>query len=252
MTVPGPPPRSGLAERWHGVRRPRRLRATRLALLVLVLVLLSSAWGSESSPFVSRSGTTLIVEGAPWRFTGYNDFSISQAPGASVCGDGQSDEELARLLDRVRRQSGANVVRTWFFQSMGGPGRWEGFDRLLAMARASGLRVVPTLVNQWSDCEPGPVGRQKLMAWYQGGYTQAADGYERSYRDFAVAVAARYADDPTVAFWQLVNESEAPTLDPAGGLSCDEAPARLALRGFADLFRHRNKGPRQVRPRVVL
>ncbi len=184
--------------------------------------------------FVQRSGRALRVNGEPWTFTGFNDYELSQASGEARCGRSMSDSELGARLDRIRAASGGNVVRTWFFQAIGGPGHWAGLDRLVAMAKARDLRVIPALTNEWEDCEPPrPLGRH-LLSWYRGGYATNGDGYALSFRDYAVAVAARYANEPTVAFWQLVNEAEAPTAGAPAGPVCDEAAASQALRSFAD------------------
>jgi endo-1,4-beta-mannosidase len=140
---------------------------------------------------------------------------------------------MATMLDQIRSASGGSVVRTWFFQSLGGPGNWAGFDRVVTLAKQHGLRVIATLVNQWGDCEPyvgnPPSTNYKTMSWYESGYRQTNDGYRLSYRDYAIAVAARYAGDPTIAFWQLVNEAEDKT---ATGACLGNAAS--ALRSFAD------------------
>jgi mannan endo-1,4-beta-mannosidase len=145
-----------------------------------------------------------------------------------------TDTEVAGLLDQIRTASDGSVVRTWFFQSLGGPGNWAGFDRVVALARAHGVRLIPTLVNQWGDCEPSvgkpAVRNYKTLSWYQSGYRQGGDGYPLSYRDYAVAVAARYAGDPTIAFWQLVNEAEDKTAEN-GACAPDAASV---MRSFAD------------------
>jgi mannan endo-1,4-beta-mannosidase len=85
------------------------------------------------------------------------------------------------------------------------------------------------LTNQWNTCEPTS-GAEKYINWYQTGYKQTGDGYPTSFRSFAQQIATRYANDPTIAVWQLVNEPEAK--NPDG--SCDSTAAQNALRSFAD------------------
>jgi hypothetical protein len=172
--------------------------------------------------FVGRSGPRLVVDGHQWTFLGYNlpcnqPFQLA------------SDQQ-AYFLNSVATTSGANAIRVWMFQSNGGPGNWGPFDQLIANAKAAGLRVVATLANEWNTCEsPSATGSQKTLTWYQGGYKEAGDGYPLSFRDYATQVAAHYASEPGIAFWQLVNEAAAP-----GSAGCDEVAASSALRSFTD------------------
>jgi mannan endo-1,4-beta-mannosidase len=210
-------------------RRPW-IGALGLACLVLAILLPSPASAAGTAPatgVVAASGTTLTVNGKPWRFVGYNmpcaqPFLLTTA-------------QLSYVLAGVADNSGANAIRVWFFQKNGGPGNWGPFDRLVAAAQADGIRLIPTLVNEWPTCEANPpITIQKTLAWYQGGYKVAGDGYPMSFRNFAVAVAQHFANNPTIAFWQLVNEATAPTLTANGQLTCDETAAAHALRSFGD------------------
>lgn len=171
--------------------------------------------------FVTRNGTQLTVNGKPWNFAAYNlpcaqPFMLSAG-------------QLGYYLDNIRINSQANAVRVWFFQSNGGPSNWAPFDQVIAALKSRGMRAIPTLVNEWGNqCEP--TTQMKLLPWYQTGYTQANDGYPLSYHDFAVQVAAHYANEPTIAFWQLVNEAQAPSPDG----SCNATAATSALQTFSD------------------
>lgn len=183
---------------------------------------------SATSGFVARQGTELTVKGQPWKFAGYNlpcanPFDLSTA-------------QLDLYLNDIQVNSGANVIRVWFFQSDGGPGNWTPFNQVLAALKARGMRAIVTLSNNSSTCdEPDlPADTLKTLSWYQSGYLSPEGGYALSFRNYAVDVAAHFADNPAVAFWQLVNEPQAPTLNSSGQLTCDEAVATRALRTFAD------------------
>ena len=183
--------------------------------------------------FVRASGTHLVLGGRTWDFTGYDDYRLaSQAPGYQ-CGGPLTLSDVDSSLTEIQSVSGANVVRVWFMQSYGGPGNWGQFDRVLTAAAEHGMKVIPVLTDQWAACEPWPAGQTKYrtLSWYQGGYRSPDYGYSLSYRAFATAMAAHYAQNPTIAFWQLVNEAEDMT---AWGGSCDEPAAVSALRSFAD------------------
>jgi hypothetical protein len=177
-----------------------------------------------------------IVSGgavAPWQPVGYNQYRLTSAPGGYVCDGGYgevSDAKLAAWLDQIRA-AGATVVRTWFFQSQfdadgtgSGGGSFAAFDRVVAGAAARGMKVVPVLANHWADCEFG--GAAKTVEFYEAGFRGGGYGYERSYADYARIVAEHYRDEPAIAFWQLINEAEAPS--PGGG--CEEGRAAGAIR----------------------
>jgi hypothetical protein len=178
---------------------------------------------SQTTGFVRRNGRELTVDGKPWRFVGYNlpcanPFVLDEAA-------------LGLYLDTIQQASGANVIRAWFFQTNGGPQNWTPFDRVVTALKARGMRVVATLMNEFNDgCDGGVPNTRKTLEWYQGGYKQPDDGHALSFRDFAVSVATHFANEPTIALWQLVNEAEAPHADG----SCDNAAGAAALRAFAD------------------
>ncbi|MBJ7608224.1 MAG: cellulase family glycosylhydrolase [Candidatus Dormibacteraeota bacterium] len=178
---------------------------------------------------MTAAGTSLSLNGQPWSFTGYNSYQLPSVANGYQCGGTVSDQAVGAILDEMQRSSGSAAVRTWFFQSYGGPGHWQQFDRVLNAAAARGIKVIPTLGNEWGDCEPS--GTYKGRGWYEDGYRTAGDGYALSYRDYAVAMAAHYAGNPTIAFWQLMNEAEAKD-SPYG--ACDNNSGASALRSFAD------------------
>ncbi len=226
--------------------RRRTLKAVALgaAALIGVAAILAPSAGADRGPvapsapsalggFVKVHKGGLFVDGQPWSAVGFNDYRLAAIPGGYVC-DGNagavSDDQLGALLDRAAA-SGATTIRTWFFQSSWDPdgdgtGDWSAFDRILDAAAARGLRVVPVLANQWSDCENGEP--DKDLSFYAGGYREPQHPYAVSYLDYAAQVAAHYADSHAIAYWQLVNEPEAPS---AG--ACDEAAAADAIAGFA-------------------
>jgi len=192
-----------------------------------------SAGAAGGSGLVSRNGTSLMLNGSPWQFAGYDDYRLTSASPGHQCGGAQSSADVAAALDEIRNNSGATVVRTWFMQAYGGPGNWSQFDHVLSAAAARGMKVIPVLADQWAACEPWPAGQApyRTLAWYQSGYRAVDYGYSLSYRDYAAAIAAHYRNNPTIAFWQLVNEAEA--LDGVGS-ACEDAAANAALRSFAD------------------
>ncbi len=187
--------------------------------------------------FVSRSGTQLTLNGSPWHPIGWNNYRLTNSSGGFVCDPLRGvldDQQMQALFTRFRTESGANVIRTWFFQSYLQPASaqpYAAFDRVLANAAASGVLVIPVLTNNYADCESATATR-KTLAWYQTGYMTPSDpsyGYTVSFQQYATAMAQHYAANTTIAFWQLVNE-----IDPSGCTSADAATAASAIHDFGN------------------
>jgi len=181
-----------------------------------------SQTGNANGSYISHTGTQLTLNGSPLRVTGYNYTWMG-----TNCSD-PSDADLNAAFAAIQNASRGTIVRTAFYQSASNNGSFTDFDRYVAAAKHYGLRIVPMLINEWTDCEPS--SSMKYLPWYQTGYTQANDGYPLSFHDYAVRLAAHYANEPTIAWWQLVNEPDARNADN----SCSESTAASALRAFAD------------------
>jgi len=215
-------------------------RAAAVAVVIGCLAAVPAVASASASAFVGRSGQTLTLNGSPWRFIAYNDYQLTSMPAASYCGRALDQATLNSIMQDAKA-SGANVIRTWFFQSYydmsNANGSWQqvtptyaAFDRVLNAAAANGLKVIPVLVNEWQDCEPPSV--DKNLAFYQSGYKAPGYGYPLSYKAYATTIAQHYASNPTIAFWQLGNELESNT--PSGCSATAESQGASALRAFAD------------------
>ena len=208
---------------------------TALVSLTVCLVVLATATPAFAQ-FAQRSGAGFTLNGRPWRFLGYNAYRMSSDRPATACGTFLDDATVDALLEDARK-AGSTVVRTWFFQRYyrDAGNSYAPFDRVLAKARAKGLKVIPVLVNHSPDCEPSG-GQAKTEAFYAQGFREAGWGYTQAYKDWAFQVASHYRDEATIAFWQLVNEAET-----SSSGACDrtiEANGRShssnVLRSFAD------------------
>src|SRR6266568_8636611 len=184
----------------------------RFKLVAVVALFLAGLVGCPGgSNYIGRSGSTLTLQNATYSFRGYNMPWI--APSCS----GASDSWMDTSFPDIVSHSHVNIVRALVADT----GNFTAFDRYLVKAKQYGLRIVPALTDNWGQCGDG--GSEKYLPWYQS-------GYKSSYRAYAVAFANRYANEPTLAWYQLVNEPDA----RSSGGGCDETAAKTALRGFAD------------------
>jgi hypothetical protein len=176
--------------------------------------------------FVKSSGTTLTLNGQPYVFTGINIYMAASGGTPSSCGGELYPDVGVPLSDMPN----GIVFRFWAFQDFfvsNGSFDWTNLDQVLATAAAHDDKVIPVLANSWDYCD----GPAKDLAWFQSGYmTTIQPGDLVTYRQYIADVVSRYADDPAIAMWQLVNEGQA--LNDDG--TCNESAALSALLGFSD------------------
>jgi mannan endo-1,4-beta-mannosidase len=174
---------------------------------------------AATTGFVTRNGTQLLLDGQPYVFTGLNIYNANSDGwcGAQMTSGSRLDDALTAM------GPGAKAIRSWFFQPLAinkgtGLRDWSGFDHTLAVAAAHGIKVIATLTDQWGECGSNVAGNgYKTADWYVNGYKQVQPGMLASYRDWVADVVARYRGNPTIGFWQLINEAEV-TPCPAGDL----------------------------------
>lgn len=177
----------------------------------------SRSESEKAEQFVTKSGTELMVNGSSLRLIGYNWHWMGMGCPAPT------DVEIDTTFALVKNASRGNVIRTAFYQSGSNNGAYSDFDRYIKYAKSNGLYIVPILANQLPNCEPST--GTKTDYWYQSGYKQPDSGYALSFRNYAIQLAQHYANESTIAFWQLVNEPDTET--------CGAAGAQI-LRNFAD------------------
>ena len=187
----------------------------------------ASSDSQQNTPgVVYRRGTSLLIDGRTFHFTGMNIYNANSENNCSYSlGSGS-------LLDEQLRQigPGQEVFRAWFFQSLAMTGSrrdWRAFDHTLDTAAARAERVIVTLGNQWGDCEDGTY---KSEEWYRSGYKFRSGNDLVPYREWVSEVVSRYRTNPGVFLWQLMNEAEdrASANDP-----CDVSAAET-LKRWAD------------------
>ncbi len=213
---------------WGIDRDSRAYRPGWIRIATLIFLLIVSAFAAQeiftpshatSTPgdFVTSDGGDLMLDGIPFRFTGLN------IPNANSDGTCFAPIDVGQALADIG--PGKAVMRAWFFQNMattGGVRDWSRFDATLSAAAANGVKVIPVLANQWADCETG-LGF-KTKAWYETGYRHQTDPDGTvAYYDWVREIVTRYKDDPTIAFWQLINEGEIQEVEGGGCASIADA-----------------------------
>lgn len=183
--------------------------------------------------FVTRNGTSLMLNGRPYRFDGVNIYNANSDGSGTTKGCWYALRSGTGLNTSLSDLSGGEAIRAWFFQGFAitnGTRDWTAFDHTFSVAAAHNVKVIVTLGNEWGDCDSSR--GYKGLSWYQGDYKTRIDpNYLTTYRQWVSSVVTRYKSNPTILMWQLMNEAE--DLDSRGG-TCEEASATSALRSFTD------------------
>ncbi len=202
-------------------RRFRSLTVVSL-LMAMVAVLLAACGPTASDSFVKRSGTSFTVDGAPFRFVGYNLYDGAASDIFSCSPSTRLDDTaLADTLRAAREEGGATVIRFWAFATYTADGTdFSGMDRFIAAARREGLRVMPVLEDGPGNCSTGEsnVALSQVDGghWYSSGYRQPLGRASISYRDYARVLAEHYRNEPAILGWTMVNEAETSERQPDG------------------------------------
>jgi mannan endo-1,4-beta-mannosidase len=169
---------------------------------------------ASADDFVTVSGRSFEIGGAPFRFVGANIYDAAATDRYSCrAASRMSDAELTRTLRYLHDRAGVTVLRFWAYQTYTQGGTdWTGMDRVLAAARATGMRVIPVLEDGPGDCTTSsgrtPKAEYQGDTWFSEGYRVPYGNASLSYRDYVARIASHYADDPTILGWMMMNEAE--------------------------------------------
>jgi hypothetical protein len=140
---------------------------------------------SAQSGFVERDGTRLTVDGATFRFVGFNSYVLFG------CGDSHEDISGADREEFFAGLRPGGVVRLFLL-----PGTdLADFDEVVGYAAEHGQRLVVILSDHHGEC--GDV--EKDDEFYES-------GFRGEYLDWVHTVVPAHRDDPTIAMWELMNE----------------------------------------------
>jgi hypothetical protein len=184
--------------------------------------------GSSSGQFLRTDGSGLTCAGQRVALTGFT-FYPALLGGAKAWHDPSFPTYIDHVLD-MGAAAGQNLVRAtdqWDSGTKGqtadDPTVWANMDYLLAAARQRGMFVVVDLsAFRW------------LLA------SQGADQWQADlWTGFIATVAARYRDNPAVAYYSIVGEPAPPT-----------TPAQL--QSLLDFYRTTSEALRQADPNHLI
>jgi hypothetical protein len=153
--------------------------------------------------FVKVEGRNFVLNGEHFDFKGVSTWAVLQQ---GTCATVREDREpwLQEAFDGLVG-SGAKVVRGYAFQNAAVPNGvdFAFFDSAIRFARRAGVRLQFALDHEQgqNECSEGP---PRDTAWYSEGYKNRDGSYTQSYLDYATTVATRYANEPTVLGYVLV------------------------------------------------
>ena len=198
------------------------LRLTGAATVAAGLAAAGILAAGRASPAgkVTRSGTSLVMNGSPFRMLGFNIWNAAvrswnlPAPGADAYQMGTRSNFASCLADIQAGAPHVNAVRAWFVQQFAliqlASGAyhardWDALDKVLSVADAAGLKVIAVLQDNWSYEYTGTQGTGLPPSWYSKTYKNGitSTAWETiPYRQWVKAVVTRYAGDPRVLMWE--------------------------------------------------
>jgi mannan endo-1,4-beta-mannosidase len=173
---------------------------------------------SNSKGFVTRSGTELVLDGNPYKFSGANQYYLFY----------KSQKMVDDVIEKAEAM-GLNSIRTWGFcdgcTDKGGfvfqkePGVYDEntfkkMDYIIAKASKHNIRLVIPFVNNWDDMG----GMSQYTKWSMGYQdhdkfytdTKSKEVYKSYVNYFLNRVntitGVTYKNDPTILMWELTNE----------------------------------------------
>jgi mannan endo-1,4-beta-mannosidase len=246
-----------------------RSRPVALAAAVLLFLGLLTASGPPASAggrhFVTRDGSTLRLDGRPFRFAGTNTYYLMYGSQLMV------DDVFSRVKAAqfpVLRTSGWLDIGNQDGTDSVGPGKvnggyfqyWDGtkpayndgadglskLDYVVARAGQEGVKLVIPLTNNWTDFG----GMDQYVRWAGGshhddfytdptirGWYQAWISHLLNHVNTLTGVA--YKEDPTIMTWELGNE---PRCQGSGAYPTSTSCTAATLTSWADTMSRYIKG----------
>jgi mannan endo-1,4-beta-mannosidase len=173
----------------------RRLALPVIGLFAIVAtaLVINSLAASYKEGFVYRDGKNLMLNGATYKFVGFNAYGMTGCETGTPWSQAQIDAYFRSLPP-------ASVTRIWAFKQ-----RSSNLDLVVSRAEAHGQKLVMTLGNGLRNCESGTFytgednGATMGTAWFQSGYKGA-------WMDWVRTAVGKYKNSPAVGMWEVSNE----------------------------------------------
>ncbi|KAF5385133.1 hypothetical protein D9615_000976 [Tricholomella constricta] len=169
-----------------------------------------------STGFVKTSGTRFTLNGQRYTIVGGNAYWIGLT--------GLSTADMNKAFSDIAK-AGGTTVRTWGFNEVTSQnGNWyqswsgstptintgatglQNFDKVVAAAKANGIRLIVALTNNWADYGGMDVYVKQIAnsANHDLFYTNAA--VQTAFKNYIKTFVGRYVNEPTILGWELANE----------------------------------------------
>ncbi|KDQ27597.1 glycoside hydrolase family 5 protein [Pleurotus ostreatus PC15] len=188
-----------------------------------------------STGFVKTSGTEFTLDGSKFTVVGSNSYWVGLS--------GFSSEEMSHAFADVAA-AGGTTVRTWGFNDQTDAGYWgpyyqlwtngvptvntgasglENFDKVVAAAKANGIRLIVALTNNWSDYGGMDVYVQQITGSTNHDLFYTDAQVIAAYKNYVQTFVSRYANEPTILAWELANEPRCRGSGPNTSGTCTPA-----------------------------
>jgi hypothetical protein len=166
-----------------------------LFAVIATALVINGLAATYKAGFVYRGGKNLMLNGAPYKFVGFNAYGMAGCETGTPWSQAQVDEYFRSLPP-------ASVTRIWAFKQ-----RSSNLDMVVARAEAHGQKLVMTLGNGLRNCENGTFyfvdgpdpGDSMGTAWFQS-------TYKGEWTNWVKTAVAKYKDSPAVGMWEVSNE----------------------------------------------
>jgi mannan endo-1,4-beta-mannosidase len=156
---------------------------TSILLTVTALVGCARSAGAPGG-FVYRDGAQLMLNGAPYRFVGVNNYDLTGCHTGDPISDADADNFFAQLPPN-------SMTRVWAFQEWG----IDSVARTVQLAERHNQKLVLTLADGAGFCSAPHYD----AGWYE-------QGFRGAYLAWVTQVASRFRSSAAVGMWELMNE----------------------------------------------
>lgn len=138
-----------------------------------------------------RDGPQLMLNGAPYRFVGANNYDLTGCHTGNPASESDADMYFRQLPPN-------SMTRVWAFEEWG----FAGVERVVRVAERNGQKLALALADGAGFCNSPHYD----AAWY-------AQGFRGSYFTWVGQLASAFKDSPAVGVWELMNEPGSTTSD---------------------------------------